>query len=232
MENFIILIPSNQKITPGSGLLQVDKFAYELPKYLGTTEVNVNGKFENWSGSTVHIEIVRPDGKIDDFMSKNRIKEQQNSAKILGAKVDILDLDPYDFSFTRKYIKIFDKKINEYKPDVIFSCWEHDTHQDHKNLSDILFAVSRKNNISINMYEVMLPGGLNTYSFNPQYFVNISKYFDVKIASIKSYKSVFEKNPNNYSQYFESITGRAKFRGGVIGVDYAEAFVIAKKIEI
>ena len=172
------------------------------------------------------------DGKIDEFMSKNRIKEQQNSAKILGAKVDILNLDPYDFSFNRKYIKIFDKKINEYKPDVIFSCWEHDTHQDHKNLSDILFAVSRKNNISINMYEVMLPGGLNTYSFNPQYFVNISKYFDVKIASIKSYKSVFEKNHNNYSQYFESITGRAKFRGGVIGVDYAEAFVIAKKIEI
>ena len=46
------------------------------------------------------------DGKIDGFMSKNRIKEQKNSAKILGAKVDILDLDPYDFSFNRKYIKI------------------------------------------------------------------------------------------------------------------------------
>ena len=82
------------------------------------------------------------------------------------------------------------------------------------------------------MYEVMLPGGLNTYSFNPQYFINISKYIDVKIASIKSYKSVFEKNPNNYSQYFESIIGRAKFRGGVIGVDYKKRFEIAKKIEI
>ena len=172
------------------------------------------------------------DGKIDDFMSKNRIKEQQNSAKILGAKVDILDLDPYDFSFNRKYIKMFDEKINKHKPDLIFSCWEHDTHQDHKSLSDILFAVTRKNNISINMYEVMLPGGLNTYSFNPQYFINISKYIDIKIASIKSYKSVFEKKHNNYSTYFDSIVGRAKFRGGVIGVDYAEAFVVAKKIEI
>jgi len=77
-----------------------------------------------------------------------------------------------------------------------------------------------------------LPGGLNTYSFNPQYFIDISKYIDVKIKSIKSYKSVFEKNPNNYSQYFDSIIGRTKFRGGVIGVDYAEAFVITKKIEI
>ena len=44
--------------------------------------------------------------------------------------------------------------------------------------------------------------------------------------------STFEKKHNNYSRYFDSIVGRAKFRGGVIGVDYAEAFVVAKKIEI
>ena len=172
------------------------------------------------------------EGKIDDFMSRNRVKEQENSAKILGAKIDILDLDAYDFSFNRKYIKIFDKKINEYNPDIIFSCWEHDTHQDHKSLANILFAATRKNNISINLYEVMIPGGLNTYSFNPQYFIDISKYIDKKIEAIKSYKSVFDKNKKNYNQYFDTIKGRAKFRGGVIGVDYAEAFVVAKKIEI
>jgi len=172
------------------------------------------------------------DGKVDHFMSKNRMEEQEKAAKILGANLEILNLDPYDFCFNRKYIKLFDKKILGYEPDVIFSCWEHDTHQDHKNLANILFAITRKNNISINMYEVMLPGGLNTYSFNPQYFVNISSFIDIKREAIKSYKSVFEKKNNNYSKYFESIVGRAKFRGEVIGVDYAEAFVVAKKIEI
>ena len=172
------------------------------------------------------------DGKIDIFMSKNRIKEAENAAKILGANLEVLNLDPYDFRFNRKYIKLLDQKILSYKPDVIFSCWEHDTHQDHKSLADILFAVTRKNNISINMYEVMLPGGLNTYSFNPQYFVNISNFIDIKTEAIKSYKSVFEKKKNTYSKYFESIVGRAKFRGEVIGVDYAEAFVVVKKIEI
>jgi LmbE family N-acetylglucosaminyl deacetylase len=213
-------------------ILALSPHADDVEIAMGGTIAKYVDEGHNVTIVTAIIPKENKDGKIDKFMSKNRIKEQKNSAKILGASVDILDLDPYEFSFNRKYVKIFDKKINEYKPDIIFSCWEHDSHQDHKNLSDILFAVSRKNNISINMYEVMLPGGLNTYSFNPQYFVNISKYIDVKIASIKSYKSVFEKNPNNYSQYFESIAGRAKFRGGVIGVDYAEAFVIAKKIEI
>ena len=46
----------------------------------------------------------------------------------------------------------------------------------------------------------MLPGGLNTYTFNPQYFVNISKYIDVKIKALKAYKSIFEKKKNNYSK--------------------------------
>ena len=126
-------------------------------------------------------------------MSNNRRKEQEKAAKILGANLEILNLDPYDFNYNRKYVKLFDQKIKSYSPDIIFSCWEHDTHQDHKNLANILFALTRKNNISINMYEVMLPGGLITYSFNPQYFVNISNFIDVKTEAIKSYKSVFEK---------------------------------------
>ena len=171
------------------------------------------------------------DGNTDEFMNKNRKKEQKKSANILGANLEILDLDPYDFAFNRKYIKLFDQKIKSYKPDMIFSCWEHDTHQDHKNLAKILFTVTRKNNISLNMYETMLPGGINTYSFNPQYFVNISKYIDLKIKALKAYESVFVNKKNNYSKYFDSIVGRAKFRGEIIGVDYAEAFLIVKKIE-
>jgi len=213
-------------------ILALSPHADDVEIAMGGTIAKYVDEGHNVTIMTAILPKENKDGKIDDFMSKNRIKEAKIASKILGAKLDVLDLDPYDFSFSRKYIKIFDKKINEYKPDIIFSCWEHDTHQDHKSLSDILFAATRKNSISINMYEVMIPGGLNTYSYNPQYFINISKYIDTKIESIKSYKSVFEKNQENYNQYFESIVGRAKFRGGVIGVDYAEAFVIAKKIEI
>lgn len=171
-------------------------------------------------------------GKIDNFMSKNRILEQKNSAKVLGAKVDVLNLDPYDLCFSRRYIKLFDDKIKQYKPDIIFSCWEHDTHQDHKSIANIIYSVTRKNNISLYMYEAMLPGGLNTNSFNPQFFVDVSKFIKVKIKALNEYKSVFKYKKNNYSKYFDSIIGRAKFRGETIGTDYAEAFVVVKKIEI
>ena len=210
-----------------------------LSPHADDVEIAMGGtiaKYANEGHNVTILTAILPkeniDGKVDHFMSKNRIEEQEKAAKILGANLEILNLDPYDFNFNRKYIKLFDKKIQKYNPDIIFSCWEHDTHQDHKNLANIIFTVTRKNNISMNMYEAMLPGGLNTYSFNPQYFVNITKYIDLKTEALKSYKSVFEKKKNTYSKYFDSIVGRAKFRGEVIGVDYAEAFVVVKRIEL
>ena len=101
-----------------------------------------------------------------------------------------------------------------------------------KSVANIIYSVTRKNDISLYMYEAMLPGGLNTQSFNPQLFIDISKFIKVKIKALNEYKSVFKYKKNNYSKYFDSIEGRAKFRGETIGVDYAEAFVVVKKIEI
>ena len=60
-------------------------------------------------------------------MTDNRLNEQKNAAAVLGANLDVMNLDPYEFDYNRKFIKIFDEKINFYKPDIIFSCWEHDT---------------------------------------------------------------------------------------------------------
>ena len=212
-------------------ILALSPHADDIEIAMGGTIAKFASEGHNVTIITAILPKENVDGNIDDIMNNNRRKEQEKAAKILGANLEILNLDPYDFSFNRKYIKLFDQKIKSYSPDIIFSCWEHDTHQDHKNLANILLAATRKNNISINMYEAMMPGGLNTYAFNPQYFINISKYIDVKIEALKAYKSVFGKKENN-SKYFESIVGRAKFRGEVIGVDYAETFVVVKRIEI
>lgn len=171
-------------------------------------------------------------GKVDKYMENKRYKEQVNSSKLLGARLQTLNLNPYDFKFNREYVKIFDEKIKKIQPDMIFSCWEHDTHQDHKTLANIIFSVSRKNNISLYMYEAMLPGGINTNAFNPQLFIDISQFMKTKIKSINCYKSVFQRKKNNYSNFMESITARAKFRGEMIGVKYAECFVVVKKIEL
>lgn len=171
-------------------------------------------------------------GKVDNYMKNQRGIEQIKSSKILGAKIDVLGLDPYDFKFNRKYVKLFDEKIKKINPDIIFSCWEHDTHQDHKTISNIIYSVTRKNNVSLYMYEQMIPGGINTNTFNPQLYVDISKHINKKLKAIKCYKSVFEKKNNTESYFFDSISGRSKFKGEIIGVKYAESFIIVKQLEL
>ena len=70
-DNLIIQISPNQKVTPGSGLLLLDRFAYELPKRSQTTDVSISGVFENWSGGSVNIEITKPNGKIDNISARS-----------------------------------------------------------------------------------------------------------------------------------------------------------------
>ncbi len=169
-------------------------------------------------------------GKKNQYMMDNRLKEQKKSAKILGANLVVLNINQYEFGYHRKFIQIIDKVIFNLKPDIVFSCWEHDTHQDHQALSKIVYSALRKNNISLYLYEAMLPGGINSNVFNPTLFIDISKQIKKKIASLKEYKSVFKNKNNTYSKYYDSIIARARFRGGCIGVEYAEAFQTIKQI--
>jgi LmbE family N-acetylglucosaminyl deacetylase len=157
---------------------------------------------------------------------KIRKKEAIESAKKLNCEMDILDIDPYLFKFDRETIKIFDQIIRDFKPNHIFMTWENDSHQDHQTLAKILYSASRKNNASLYMYETMIPGGISSIPFHPQLFIDISDFIEIKKDSINCYKSVFENNQN----LVDSIISRAQFRGGQIGVKYAEAFQIIKEI--
>lgn len=169
-------------------------------------------------------------GNLDQYMVNNRYNEQKKSAKILGAELEVLNINQYEFTYNRKYIQIIDKIIMKLKPDVVFSCWEHDTHQDHQTLAKLVYSSLRKNNISLYLYEAMLPGGINSNVFNPVLFIDISKQIKKKINSLKQFKSVFKNKKNTYSNYYYFIIARARFRGGCINVRYAEAFQSIKQI--
>ena len=173
------------------------------------------------------VPIERVDGTEKENGKKMRIKEQKGSAKILGVDLEILDIPRNDFKFNRFYIKKLDAIVNSYNPDAVYSCWEEDTHQDHKTLANILYIASRKNNFSLYMYESTIPGGFNTKAFRAQKIVDISKYIGSKEASIISYKSVFG---DEIDTYLEALRGRCRFRGERIGVKYAEGFRVVKEI--
>lgn len=164
-------------------------------------------------------------GQSSETAKKIRMTESVKSAEIMGVEMETLDLDPYTFGYNRETTKLFDQIIRDFDPGHVFMTWEHDSHQDHQALAKIVYGATRKNRCSVYMYETMIPGGISTYAFRPQMFINISDHIEQKKQSIDAYKSVFGNN-----SIAEAIIGRASFRGSQIGVKYAEAFEVVKEI--
>lgn len=166
-------------------------------------------------------------GNHDQQMIDNRGIEQAKAAKILGVRLHLMNIDVYNFTYNREYVKLFDQLISAHEPDVVFSCWEHDTHQDHQTLAKTLYSALRKNNISYYMYEsTNVGGGIGSHQFAPQVFVDISgEPLQKKIESLKQYKTYI-------GNITDSIIARSKYRGGIIGVDHAESFQVIKQLEL
>ena len=157
-----------------------------------------------------------------------RWKEAENGAKKLGAELLILDIDPDRMIFSRELVRRFDEVIREQSPDIVYTHWTHDSHQDHIAVANAVIAATRKNNCSLYMYEQTIPGGIVPYGFRTQSFVDISEVIDTKIDSIMAHESQVGMNGE---WWLYGVKGRAMYRGYQINVKYAEAFEVVKEIK-
>jgi LmbE family N-acetylglucosaminyl deacetylase len=159
---------------------------------------------------------------------ERRIEESKKAAAVLGAQLTVLDIDPYELMFTRKLVESFDQIVRDFPPDIIYTSWLHDSHQDHVAVSQAAIASARKNNCSVYMYEQALPGGLSPSAFRAQAFVDISDTIELKIKSVLAHESQVQ---NFSEQWIEGIRGRAAYMGFRINAKYAEAFEVVKEIK-
>jgi LmbE family N-acetylglucosaminyl deacetylase len=157
-----------------------------------------------------------------------RWKEAEAAARILGAQLEILDINPVKMVLSREIVGIFDRVIEKYCPDVIYTHWNHDSHQDHAVVSNAVLASARKNNCSLYLYEQIIPGGIVPYSFRAQSFIDITDTIDVKLSSIAAHRTQLV---TNHERWLSAIKGRAAYRGYQINTDYAEAFEVVKEIK-
>ena len=125
-------------------------------------------------------------------------------------------------------INLFDKIINDFKPDIVYTHWEEDSHQDHVAIAKATLASTRKNNCSLFMYEQTIPGGLVGKGFKPQMVIDITKTIDRKLESTSMHKTPIK----NMDELLKGLKGRASYRGFQVGAEYAEAFEVVKLINI
>ena len=85
---------------------------------------------------------------------------------------------------------------------------------------------------TIYMYETLSETGWNyptaEKTFMPNTFSDISLFIDEKINAMNMYETKVMSDPHPRSP--EGIRALAKYRGGTIGVGYAEAFMCIRNI--
>ncbi len=159
---------------------------------------------------------------------ERRREETKQGAEILGARLSILDIPSNELECNRQVIKQFDRILEDFPPDLIYTHWDQDSHQDHNTVSRVVISVARENKASLLMYEQTIPGGIVPGGFKAQSFVDISDFIETKIQSILAHESQIDANGN---WWLQGVKGRAMYRGYQVNVQHAEAFEVVKEIE-
>lgn len=157
---------------------------------------------------------------------ERRTREAREAARILGIKeVIFLPLKVKDLGYNRATIGAIDAIVRDLNPHSVFTHWVEDSHQDHVNITRCVIAATRKNHFNVYMYEQTIPGGITPAAFRAQYLIDVSKFIENKMNSIRAHASQIKRNGD---WWMEGIRGRAMYRGYQIRTKYAEAFEIIK----
>ena len=176
-----------------------------------------------------------------------REKEANDAAKILNVafRENLKFKDGFFKNDEEHQLKLI-QVIRKYRPDIILCNAIDDRHIDHprgaKLVIDSCFLSGLKKIVTeYNNKEQEPWRPLNIYHYiqwknlKPDFVVDISNFFEIKIKAVKSFKSQFynEKEPVHNTpistkNFLDSIEYRARDLGRLTNVDYAEGFISAR----
>ena len=160
---------------------------------------------------------------------ETRRREAERAADVLGAELLVLDIPPDQLLHSRAIVKRFDKVLGSVGPDVIYTHWNMDSHQDHNAVSLATITASRENRCAVLMYEQTIPGGIVPWAFRAQSYVDITPYMPMKMESIAMHKSQVRANGDLWIQ---GVKGRAMYRGYQVNAEFAESFEVVKSVDV
>jgi len=164
-------------------------------------------------------------------------KEIQKANNVIGIKKVFTESFPdnrFDSVDLLDIIKVVSKIKKEVQPDIIFTHYENDLNIDHQITYKAVITATRpmKNECvkEIYSFEVLSSTEWNyPLSFSPDTFFDITDTIDLKIESMKKYKSELCEYPHPRS--IEGIKTNAKYQGMRVGKQYVEAFKSIRRIK-
>ncbi len=163
----------------------------------------------------------------------------ENAAKILGV-TSVENLDFPDNSMDSVPLldvtKAIEAKIEKLQPKVIYTHHLGDLNVDHQITHKAVMTACRPQPDfcvkEIFAFEVLSSTEWQTpryLPFMPNVFVDIGKQIDVKRKALEAYRKEMRQPPNSRS--IENSIRLSAIRGNTVGVEYAESFVLLRKIK-
>ncbi len=130
----------------------------------------------------------------------------------------------------------FDRLVVEVEPELVFLPFPGDRHEDHRQVFDAcqvaLRPVADRSYVKrVLCYETVSEthwsaAGLEPV-FDPQLHVDVTADLEAKLEAMKKYASQIRPDPDARS--LEAVSALAKWRGSVVGMGAAEAFVVVRE---
>ena len=170
---------------------------------------------------------------------QNRNNAAHLASELLGVKsVEFLDFPDNEMDAVPllNVTKAIEELISKYLPQVIYTHHVGDLNIDHQiTHKAVLTACRPQPEMCVNeifTFEVLsstewqTPGHI---PFTPNVFINITKYIEIKRKLLEVYSEEMRGSP--HSRSIENVIRLSALRGNSSGVDYAEAFCLARKIK-
>ncbi len=176
--------------------------------------------------------------------SKDRVMSRQKEIQQVAQKLGVERVFKLDFptmalstesliDMVPKVSKIF----TEVEPDIVYCLNRSDAHSDHRITFDAVMACTKSFRYpfikQVLMYECIseteFAPQLHEKVFIPNYFVDVTDFFEEKIEIMKIYESEIGEHP--FPRSLRNMEALAIYRGASVGVEYAEAFQLVKYID-
>ena len=147
-------------------------------------------------------------------LSKKRKKETINALMDLG-EPDLLGFPDGQLSDSKNVRSTLKEKIKKFNPDLIITHAPEDYHPDHRALSKYVIDSASFN------FPVIFCEALMGVNFTPNYYIDISKHFELKKNAILKHKS------QNSEKFYKAIEINNRFRAAQCNApdgSYAEVY--------
>ena len=158
-------------------------------------------------------------GKSHEESRSIRTAEAKKACEMMGVRAVFLTQIDGTAEVNKERYAEMKTLIEAEKPDMVITHWPIDSHRDHRVCSILVYDAWRQTGYSFDLYYGEVMTGLQTQTFAPNHWVNISQQHDKKVKAYYCHESQDMKGVQEYHDAMEVL------RGMECHATYGEAFV-------